>query len=223
MSSRVNVVLITSATYNLEFFVRRVFWKRDGPDWDSNGDPAYAHSGMQVEIDRDLYDREFGIDKKKKKPNRLTSLFKFGDNKVEVPVMVISTSHLTFTNEHFYNYTVQKMKEADVMIMFYDKTGTGNTGLHRLIEIYCKYREEIENDDEKELNSRKQPCLLIELIKPDTDYKNIQSRDISLADQIDGFRSLILNNSGFYHICLEVTTIPPDIYSVIKSMILETL
>jgi hypothetical protein len=221
MKSRINVVLITSAEYNLEFFVTNVFRNRRNNDgyltWSSGGNPAYSHSGMTIEIDRSLYDREV---KKKTTTNKLLSLFKFNDKIVEVPAMVISTSNLTFKNSDFYSYTIQKMIEADVLIMFYDKTaGSGLRGLHDLIEIYCRYLKEIENDEKR--NNKTQPCLLIELNKPDSEYKNLETRDVSLADQIDSFRSLLTNDSKLYHIRLEVSAIPPDIYSVIKTMILE--
>jgi hypothetical protein len=220
MKTRINIVLITSAEYDLDFFVDTVF--RDGSNsirtWRSGGNPAYSHSGMTIEIDRNLYDREI---KKKKKTttNKILSLFKFGDNIVEVPAMVICASNMTFKNETFNSYTVQKMKEADILIMFYDKTDTGYSGLHNLIEIHCKYLKEIEEDDK--LNKKIQPCLLIELNKPDSEYKNLESMNVSLADQIDSFRSLLINDSKLYHICLQASTIPPDIYSVIKTMILE--
>jgi hypothetical protein len=135
--------------------------------------------------------------------------------------------------EYFNKYTVEKMKTADFLIMFYDKTEY--TGFHNLIDIYLKYIKEIEKVEEKEgqeekdkednedIKHKKQVCLLIELIKPNSEYKTEYHKQVNLGDQIDGFRSLLTNDSTLHHLSLEVTTIPSDIYSVIKSMIIDLL
>lgn len=226
--SSVNIVLVTSALYDLNYFTERVFFSDRVTDryqystWKNEGDPAYSYRGKMIEIDRELYEKEYGMKSdKSKSSSRFMSLFKFSKNKVEVPIMIISASGLTFKNDHFFNYTVKKLEEADILVMMYDRTETGIAGLHKLIDVFCRYLKNLENEGIE--RKEKQPCLLIELIKPDSDYKDLETKDISIADQIEGFGSLLLNNSSLYYISLEASSIPPDIYSVIKSLILEVV
>ena len=222
MESVVNIVLISSALYDLGFFVERVFRnKHYVTTWKSEGDPSNTHSSVLVDIDLDYYERELGlVVTDKKKPNRITSSFQIVDNKLRIPITTIATSSRTFKSSVFYSSTIKKMLDANILIMFYDKTVMGHAGLHKLIDLYCSYVNEFFKRDSKE---KKQPCLLIELIKPDSEYNDISNKDMNIADQIDSFQSLLVCDSNLYHICLEVSSIPPDIYSVIKSLILEVL
>jgi len=223
-NSRINVVLVSSAKYNLEYFTEIVFFSKSCRAWSDLPCPAYAQRGKTLEIDREFYEKRNLVSSSETK-KRFT-LFKTSKI-IEIPIMVIGTSSLTFTDDYFRKYTIQKMIEADVMVMFYDKTQSGVRGLHDLIGIYSSYLKERENEQKQEGNNsdskRKQPCLLIELIKPASDYELPDNGDVNIADQIGSFSDLILNDSNFYHISLEVSSIPPDIYRVIESMILDVV
>jgi len=221
--SSINIVLITSAEYNLEFFTNKVFYSRKAyvcPDWNSHPDPAYAIYNKNLELDKDIYDRR-ALMTPDKNEGLLAKIKSYVKNSVlVVPITICCTSSLTFKDKYFTNCTVNKMKTADILIMFYDKTGY--TGFHSLIDIYLRYIEEVYKRDDY-IKSQKQVCLLIELIKPESEYKTEYHEEVNLGDQIDGFRSLLINDSSLHHLSLEVSTIPADIYSVIKSMIIDLL
>lgn len=220
---RVNVALMTSANYNLEYFTRCVFLDGDPSEmlrWDTEPNPACSVLGTDVPIKETKNSGMLGLRNYKQylKLPHLPHLPRAKTPSVEtdessknvsvtdvekVPLMLYCLSPLTFSSDSFRKYALRKVDESEILLMFYrmDKQRT----LHDLIHLYTEYVRGEEDPQHKTI-------IMIGLnYSQQADYVS----GVDLSEQVNAFISSIDNNATVHHISIDVGIVPRDIYNIL--------
>lgn len=229
---RVNVALMTSANYNLEYFARCVFLDGDPPEmlrWDTEPNPACSVLGTDVPIKETKSSGMLGLRNYEQylKLPQLSQLSQLAhlshlpraktvsvetdeSNKTvlatdveKVPLMLYCLSPLTFSSDSFRKYALRKVDESEILLMFY-RMDKQRT-LHDLIHLYTEYVRGEEDLQHKTI-------IMIGLnYSQQADYVS----GVDLSEQVNAFISSIDDNATVHHISIDVGIVPRDIYNIL--------